>query len=123
MTKTDLNAIGPDGTVRLRCYLPSADVVWFFARCQGRKSCGYSAPISVRAAIRVMGSGEATIGELKQRLRCNHQCGNRQISVTVQPDRRTAEVIERCGPASETLAGLGQWAKRSRLPPSGRVPA
>ena len=29
MTETNADAIGPDGTVRLRCYLPSADTVWF----------------------------------------------------------------------------------------------
>jgi hypothetical protein len=52
-----------------------------------------------------MGSGEATVGELGRRLRCS-RCGNRQIGVTVQPDTRTAEVIERDGPAPETRAGL-----------------
>jgi hypothetical protein len=105
MTETDPDAIGPDGTVRLRCYLPLANSLWFFAGCQGRKGCGHVAPISVRAAIQIMGSGEATLGELGQRLRCS-QCGNRQVGVTVQPDTRTAEAIERDGPAPETRAGL-----------------
>jgi hypothetical protein len=101
----DPDAIGADGRVRLRCYLPQADSLWFFAGCQGRKGCGHAMPIGVRAAIRFMGSGEATVGELAGRLRCS-QCGNRQIGVTVQPDTRTAEAIERNGPAPETRAGL-----------------
>ena len=101
---TDPNDIGPDGTVRLRCYLPLANSVWFSAGCQGRQGCGHVAPIGVRAALRIMGSGEATVGELERRLRCS-QCGNRQIGVMVQPDTRTAEVIERDGPASETQLG------------------
>jgi hypothetical protein len=50
------DAIGSDGTVRLRCYLPLANSLWFFAGCQGRKGCGHVAPISVRAAIQIMGS-------------------------------------------------------------------
>jgi hypothetical protein len=101
----DLDAIGPDGTVRLRYYLPMVNSLWFSAGCQGRKGCSHSAPTSVLAAIRAMGSGEATLGELAQRLRCN-QCGNREVGVTVQPDTRTAEAIERDGPALETRAGL-----------------
>jgi hypothetical protein len=43
MTKVDPDAIGPDGTVRLCCYLPSADAVWFSAGCDGqayRSCCG-----------------------------------------------------------------------------------
>jgi hypothetical protein len=36
MTETDLDDIGSDGTVRLRCYLPSADSIWFSAGCQGQ---------------------------------------------------------------------------------------
>jgi hypothetical protein len=35
MTEYNPDAIGPDGTVRLRCYLPSADTVWFSAGCDG----------------------------------------------------------------------------------------
>ena len=104
MTATNLDDIGPDGTVRLRCYLPLANSLWLFAGCQGRQGCGHVAPIGVRAALRIMGSGEATVGELGRRLRCS-QCGNRQIGVTVQPDTRTAEVIERDGPAPETQLG------------------
>ena len=52
-----------------------------------------------------MGSGKATLGEFSRRLQCS-RCGNRQIGVTVQPDTRTAEVIERDGPAPETRAGM-----------------
>ena len=99
------DAIGRDGRVRLRCYLPMADSLWFFVGCQGRKGCGHAAPIGVRAAIRFMESGEATVGELEQRLKCT-RCGNRQIGVTVQPDTRTADAIKRNGPAPETRAGL-----------------
>jgi hypothetical protein len=36
MSEADLDAIGPDGTVRLCCYLPMADSVWFSAGYQGR---------------------------------------------------------------------------------------
>ena len=39
----DPNAIGPDGRVRLRCYLPSANSIWFSAGCDGqtyRSCCG-----------------------------------------------------------------------------------
>ena len=104
MTETNPDAIGPDGTVRLRCYLPLQNSLWFFAGCQGRQGCGNSAPIGVRAALRIMGTGEATVGELSQRLRCS-RCGNRQIGVTVQPDTRTAEAIERDGPTRETQLG------------------
>jgi hypothetical protein len=31
MTETD--ALGPDGTVRLRCYLPMANSAWFSVSC------------------------------------------------------------------------------------------
>lgn len=99
------DAIGPDGRVRLRNYLPHADTLWFFAGCQGQKGCGHATPIGVRAAIRFMESGEATVGELERRLKCN-RCGNRQIGITVQPDTRTAGAFERNGPAPETRAEL-----------------
>ena len=105
MTEAGPDDIGPDGTVRLRCYLPVANSLWFFAGCQGRTGCGHVAPIGVRAALRIMGSGEATVGKPGQRLRCS-RCGNRQVGVTVQPDTRTAEAIEHDGPAPEMWAGL-----------------
>jgi hypothetical protein len=98
MTEADPDAIGPDGTVRLRCYLASADSVWFSAGCQGLQGCGHT------AAIRLIGP-EATVRQLERRLRCS-QCGNRQIGVTVQPDARSQEARERDEPALETWAGL-----------------
>ena len=41
MTEVDPDAIGPDGTVRLRCYLPLKNSLWFFAGCdsQAYRSC------------------------------------------------------------------------------------
>ena len=53
-------ALGPDGRVRLRCYLPMENSLWFAAGCQGAKGCSHSAPIGIRAAIRFMGP-EATL--------------------------------------------------------------
>jgi hypothetical protein len=64
------DAIGPDGTVRLRCYLPSADTVWLSAGCDGLASCGHAAPISIRAAVRLMGP-DAMVRQLARRLRCS----------------------------------------------------
>ena len=52
-----------------------------------------------------MGTGEATIGELEQRLRCS-RCGNRQAGIVLQPDTRPPEMRESEGPAPETRAGL-----------------
>jgi hypothetical protein len=92
------DAIGPDGTVRLRCYLPSAKSLWFAA------GCGHSAPIGIRAAIALMGP-EATVGELERRMRCS-RCGNRQVGVTVHPDVRPAEMQASDGPRPETRAGM-----------------
>ena len=51
---------------------------------------------------------EATVRQLAQRLRCS-RCGNRQVGVTVHPDTRTAEVIERDGPAPEMRAGMPEY--------------
>ena len=76
----DPDAIGPDGRVQLRCYLPLADTPWFSAGCSGWDSCGHLAQISVPEAVRLMGSGEATVGQLKQRLRCS-RCGSRRVGV------------------------------------------
>ena len=61
---TEADDIGHDGTVRLGAYLPLADLLWFSAGCDGLAGCGHAAPISVRAAVRIMGSGEATVGDL-----------------------------------------------------------
>jgi hypothetical protein len=89
MTEADPDAIGPVGTVRLRAYLTMANSLWLSAGCEGEADCGYSAPIGIRAAIRLMGA-EATVGELERRLRCS-RCGNRQVGVTVHPDTRPPE--------------------------------
>jgi hypothetical protein len=35
MTATNPDDIGPDGRVRLRCYMLSADTVWLSAGCEG----------------------------------------------------------------------------------------
>jgi hypothetical protein len=97
--RADPDDIGPDGRVRLRAHLPSANSLWFFAGCQGPTGCGHVAPIGVRAALRIMGSGEATVGELGRRLRCS-RCGNRQVSIVLQPDTRPPAVRESDGPAA-----------------------
>jgi hypothetical protein len=73
--------------------------------CQGRTGCGYTASISVKAAIQIIGSGEATVAELERRLRCS-RCGNRQVGIVIQPDTRPPEMREREGPRPETRAGL-----------------
>ena len=98
------DVIGPDGRVRLRCYLPLENSLWFSAGCQGSRGCGHIAPISVRAAVRLMGP-EATVGDLERRLRCS-QCGNRQVGIVLQPDTRPPEVRQRMGPLLETRAGM-----------------
>jgi hypothetical protein len=100
----DPDAIGPDGSVRLRCYLSMANSVWLSAGWQGLAGCGHSAPIGIRTAIRLMGP-EATVRQLERRLRCS-QCGNRQVGIVLQPDTRPAEVRESEGPRPETWAGL-----------------
>jgi len=103
--RADPDDIGPDGRVRLRAHLPSANSLWFFAGCQGPTGCGHVAPIGVRAALRIMGSGEATVGELGRRLRCS-RCGNRQVGIVLQPDTRPPEMRASEGPRPETRAGL-----------------
>jgi hypothetical protein len=96
----DPDAIGPDGTVRLRRYLRHADFHWFSAGCP---DCGQLAPIGVRPAIDIMGSGEATVGQLARRLQCG-RCGGRRVGITIAADRRPPEVIQRDGPPPETRA-------------------
>jgi hypothetical protein len=81
MTEADPDAISPDATVRLRCYLPLENSLWFAVGCQGRQGCDHSAPIGIRAAITLMGP-EATVGELEQRLRCS-RCGNHQVGIVL----------------------------------------
>jgi len=105
MTEPDPDAIDPDGTLRLRRHLPFADAVWLSVGCSGLAGCGHAAPIGIRAAIRLMEAGEATVGDLERRLRCR-QCGNHQVGVMVQPDTRPHETQKRDGPRPETRAEL-----------------
>jgi hypothetical protein len=90
----------PDGTVRLRCYVRHADMDWFAAGCP---DCGWQAPIGVRAAIEIMGSGEATVGQLARRLRCG-ACGGRRVLIQIAADTRSADLRRRDGPPPETRA-------------------
>jgi hypothetical protein len=96
----DPDAIGPDGVVRLRAYLPHETVFWFAATCTG---CGREAPIGVRPAIALMGSGDATVGQLERRLR-GTGCGGRRVLIRVAADPRPAEVMRRDGPLPQTRA-------------------
>jgi hypothetical protein len=98
---SDPDAIGPDGTVRLRCYLRHANIHWFAAGCT---DCGRRAAIGVRPAIEIMGSGEATVGQLARRLR-RAGCGGRRVPIHVAAAPRPAEVRCRDGPLPETRAG------------------
>ena len=98
----DDDAIGPDGTVRLRCYLPLRDSLWFTAACRG---CHRLAPIGVSAAVKLMGTPEATTGALRRHLRCA-RCGSRDVWLQVSADPRPPEARERDGPLPETRARL-----------------
>jgi hypothetical protein len=97
------DAVGPDGTVRLRRYLPLADSYWFSAGREGLDGYGHTTPIGVAAAIRIMGSGDTTVGQLAQHLRCD-RCGNHQVGIVLRSDPRPAWVREHEGPAPETQA-------------------
>jgi hypothetical protein len=96
----DPDVIGPDGTVRLRRYLPHERMHWFSAGCT---DCGHVAPIGVRPAIEIMGSGDATVGQLERRLRCS-RCGGRRVGITIASDHRPPKVIKRDGPPPQTRA-------------------
>ena len=102
MSETDPDAIGPDGTAGLPCYLPSADTVWLSAGCDGLAGCGHVASIGIRAAIQLM-DPEATVRQLAQRLRCS-RCGGRKVGIVLQPDTRPPAVRESEGPWPETRA-------------------
>jgi hypothetical protein len=102
---TDPGDIGPAGSVRLRAYLLMVYSLWFSAGCEGEAGYGHSTPTGIRAAIRLMGSSEATLRQLERRLRCS-RCGNRQVGVTVYPVTRPHKTQERDGPRPETLAEL-----------------
>src|SRR3954467_5207755 len=99
MTEADHDDIGPDGTVRLRAYLTMANSVWLSAGCDGLAGCGHSAPIGIRAAVRLMGP-EAPVRQLERRLRCS-RCGGRHVSIVLQPDTRPPAVRESEGPRPE----------------------
>jgi hypothetical protein len=90
--------IGPDGTVRLRCYLPHADIHYFAATCP---TCPRVLTIGVDAAIGLMGSAEATVGQLRARLLCR-PCGGR-VSLIIGADSRSLETQRREGRLPETL--------------------
>jgi hypothetical protein len=94
---------GPDGTLRLRCYLKNADSTWFAAGCT---TCGRSRPIGVRPAVEIMGTAEASVGELERLLRCT-VCGGKRVQIVVAPDTRSPEDKRLQGPLPQTLAGLG----------------
>lgn len=94
--------IGPDGTVYLRAYLPVAHIHWFSIGCN---ACQHMGDLSVPAAIRLMGSADATTGEVLRRLRCS-ACGAPAGWMHVAVDPRTPEVREREGPHPGTRAGL-----------------
>jgi hypothetical protein len=100
------DCIGPDGTVRLRCYLPLANTTWLRASCAGMRGCQRIVPIGIREAIRRMGSADATIGDLARRLRCR-ACGGWEVRVQVATDPRPAEVRERDGVLPGVRAKLG----------------
>jgi hypothetical protein len=97
---SDPDAIGPDGRVRLRRYLPHERMHWFSAGCP---DCGQVAPIGVKPAIEIMGGGEATVGQLERRLRCG-RCGERRVGITIASDPRPAEIIARDRPPPESRA-------------------
>jgi hypothetical protein len=99
------DGFGPDGTVRLRCYLPHADTTWLSLGCGGAHGCHRIAHLGIAEAIRLMGSGDATVGQLARRLRCA-ACGGRQVYVQIATDPRPPEVREREGPRPETRAML-----------------
>ncbi|MBP0447723.1 hypothetical protein J8J14_23510 [Roseomonas sp. SSH11] len=104
MTADD-DAIGPDGYVRLRCYVPLQDTTFFSLFCSEPKGCGRVASSSVGRAISLMGGdGNRTTQEFAARLRCA-ECGNRRIEVRVSIDPRTHETRLREGLLSEVRDG------------------
>ncbi len=91
------DSLGPDGTVRLRCYLPLATSLYFAGSCP---RCDRVVTVGVEAAIKLMGSAEATVREASARLRCR-PCGGR-VDLVVCPDTRNVEAQRRDGPLPET---------------------
>ncbi len=94
---SDPDPIGPDGTVRLRCYLPYADTHYFAGSC---RSCPREVLVGIETAIGMTGSGAATVGELERRLKC--RCGGR-VDLRVAVDNRTPEWIMQEGRLPETM--------------------
>jgi hypothetical protein len=118
---SDPDAIGPDGTVRLRCYLRHENIFWFSAGCP---DCGHVAPIGVRPAIEIMGGPEATVGQLERRLRCS-RCGGRRVGITIAGATHEAFFMNRQVPEAtyQKLLVEYQCVFRSRwLPPPLRTP-
>jgi hypothetical protein len=70
-------------------------------------------PIGVAAALRIMGSGEATVRQLAQRLRCG-RCGNHRVGIVLRSDPRPDWIRERDGPALETQAGPSSGTAQPR---------
>ena|SRR3712207_3141339 len=99
------NSLGPDGRVCLRCYLPHADTTWLSAGCCGEHGCYRIVPISIHEAIRLMGTAEATVGDVERRLRCR-VCGWRDVQIQIATDPRPHEVREREGLLQEVRARL-----------------
>ena len=91
------DSLGSDGAVRLRCYLPLASSLYFAGSCP---ACGRVVTVGVEAAIELMGSAEATIGEVSARLRCR-PCGGR-VDLAVCPDTRSTEAQKRDGRLPQT---------------------
>ena len=85
----DPDPTGPDGYVKLRGYESLSAAHCFGVTCAGPGECSHAALLDVPAAIRLMGTGEATVGDLRRRLRCG-KCGGRRISVVVRSDPRPA---------------------------------
>ncbi|MBP0443146.1 hypothetical protein J8J14_00005 [Roseomonas sp. SSH11] len=97
----DDDAIGADGYVRLRCYVPLRDTTFFSLFCSEPRGCGRVASSSTGRAISLMGEdGNRTTEEFAARLRCA-ACGNRRIDVRVSIDPRTHETRRREGLLSE----------------------
>jgi hypothetical protein len=99
MPEHDLDDIGPDGRVRLRCHLPYARLHYLAGTCSG-PDCVRTISIGIEAAIAMAGSGEATSGQLERRLRC--RCGGR-VTLHLAVDNRPPEYRERDGRMPETM--------------------
>jgi hypothetical protein len=104
--------LGPDGSVRLRAYLPLVNSHWFSGHCRG---CGRGVTVGVEAAIALMGTGMETVGGLSRRLTCL-ACSCR-VSLVVAPDTRPAEAVAQEGPRRETKGIRAQEKARPEQDP------